>query len=256
MINHVRTHLLNRGRDGFAHTFPGEEYVPTTYQPRTLNGAASRLWQALFGHAPDRLFLNFRLYQYCNLLHTSELLGHVYYRDKRITYWPLPSERWQGVFETRLETGNHVIGGTHVCDESRGVCQEQWRLSPSNTEVVVRQLTGRGMPIQTHALTFTNGLSQPVPLAGTDLTIQIRRHETKSFLVESAAAPTTETGVLLLNCVAAVGAGSLDDFFAGDTEPFSTWRTVWRTHPSDMTRLAALLLAMAHAVESTPIRSA
>ena len=98
MINHVRTLLLNRGRDGTPRTSPGEEYVPPTFAPRALTTPLRTAFTTLYGGDPDRLMLNYRLRQLTALLHSTELEEYVLAKDPRVTYLPLDGAFFDGVF--------------------------------------------------------------------------------------------------------------------------------------------------------------
>lgn len=87
MINHFRTLLLNRsGEEAGVSAHLGDEYVPTWYRAVPLPSYLTSVRRLLFGAAPDRVYLNYRVRQCLSLMHSSELAEFVTHLDSRITY--------------------------------------------------------------------------------------------------------------------------------------------------------------------------
>lgn len=87
MINHVRTLLRNQDGQG-PPTADAEEFTPPDYTRVLLPPYLNTLRTVLFGGDPDAAMLNYRLRQYMELLHSTELAEFVYSVDTRVTYLP------------------------------------------------------------------------------------------------------------------------------------------------------------------------
>lgn len=90
MINHYRTLLLNRSREGRpAYGVYGEELIPAEYAPAQETTALQRVRATLLGTDGDALYENVRLAQYMTLLHAHQAFAeYVTGADSRITYVP------------------------------------------------------------------------------------------------------------------------------------------------------------------------
>ncbi len=87
MISHARTLLLNR--DGDKRPLPaffGEEYVPSAFRALLIPSEMLTIMRALFGSAPDDAGMNYLLWQYMKILHSTEFEDYVYALDSRVTY--------------------------------------------------------------------------------------------------------------------------------------------------------------------------
>jgi hypothetical protein len=84
MINHARTLLLN---DGEAKPdTPGEELIAANFSALPWDSTMLEARRLLFGNNADRIALNFRLRQFMELLHATELRQFITDLDSRITY--------------------------------------------------------------------------------------------------------------------------------------------------------------------------
>lgn len=261
MINHVRTLLLNRRRDGYGPDAPGEEYVPTTFTPRRLSGALATAHSLLFGSNPDRLFLNYRLRQVMGLLHATELEEFILADDNRITY-PIPPNPnfFAGVFGPTIAEGNdHTLHlrGEAACNEGPGHCQYEWRLTLDGDEAVVTQVT----PVrstQRVAFTVTNNLSTEIPLHGSEILARFTdAPDATSWKITVRTRPFTDLGVVLYNLETVLSEAGAAAIFTPAPEGIdSTLRNIWDGHQLSAYRYAALLLAMARRIDEAPQQEA
>lgn len=257
MINHVRTLLMNTAQGGYPPTFPGEEYVPA-FQPKRLTRGLRLARQLLFGSAPDRLMLNYRMRQLMELLHSTELDEYVYLLDSRVTYLPLSSVFFDDVFKLEIQqlggSGDPLyIRGTHDPNESAGQLEQVWDLTVTDDAALVVK---RRPPVKTTPVTidYTKGLCTPVPLTGTSLTAQFHQVPDGTYWkITSRARPRTDLMQLLSQLVSAFGEqGDQEVFPPLAPEPVATFERVWRHHELAPYRYSALLLAMAWKINGLP----
>lgn len=262
MINHFRTLLLNRnGEEGFSADTPGEEFVPPEYKARRLPPSVRLPLQTLFGISPDRAFLNFRLRQLLQIVHSTELADHITACDPRITYWPFVSDDYfdETFAATVTKTNGYstaYLMGSHVADEARGRCYANWSVTvfEEGTANVLQMAGGSGPAVQS-VYTAAAGLSSPVPLTGSDLHIRFTSPaEGSRWTVTSFARPVQDIGALLLRLEVLLGQGGLDVIMGNPlVEPYATYKSIMDTHPAAGYRFSALLLALAHRIEESPV---
>lgn len=261
MINHVRTLLLNRdGNHGYGYDYPGEEFVLPAFRakavPTFLNGAL----RMLFGSSPDRLFLNYRMRQIMSLLHSTELEEFVLLPDSRVTYWPMVDDGFVDTFTNTVEqylgpyTRIFVIGMA-AADDGAGKSELQWKLryyvSGQHYIEITRQ-TPVGAP-EVMELTFTDSLSEEVPLSGSAIRFRIEQPIAGGveWIVTVRATPAIDFGVTLQKAIQLIGQSGIDNLFLSATEPVPTLKTVWETHPLFAYRYSAMLLAIACYLDGT-----
>lgn len=86
MINHGRTLLMNSsGTELVPDWVLGEQLIDPTFVALALPQYLLDIRHRLFGAAPDRQFMNYRLAQYMNVLHATELLDYLTALDPRMT---------------------------------------------------------------------------------------------------------------------------------------------------------------------------
>ena len=188
MINHARTLLLNVSAAAYAPGELGEEYVPP-YSALKLPTYLQTARRIIFGTAPDRVFLNYRVNELMRLLHQTELSEFVYALDSRVTYWPqsktdffLPqqqviTQKLFGVYETKL----NIIGNPKP-DNARGRAYREYTVringavgeevvtitsttTPEEIEVPLAWLQDNQPVLRLQAgAVGTRGLSEPIDL--------------------------------------------------------------------------------------------
>jgi hypothetical protein len=260
MVNRIRTLLMNRGRDGYDHDFPGEEYVEGTFIRKKLSTYLLRFHQALFGREPDRLFLNFRLRQLMTLIHSTELEEYVSIPDPRITYLPLDSQTLfdeaftPSAIQTAGDTAPIYVSGVHEADEAIGLAQQSWKIEnlADNMLRITRQRPRLSTVDMSYAI--SHELSTTITLPGSALNFRIRAADVgATWRIHVAGRPARDIGQVIEQAVAALGDEGLQGIFPPlPTEPLLTFRNVWTDHPFAPYRYAALLLAFAEQIDRAP----
>ena len=104
MINHVRTFIINTGRNGHGLDEPGEEFIDTDFVPRHLPPGMASIHRVLFGGVSDRLFMNYRIRQIMQIMHATPLEQDIYIPDNRVTYLPFKDDLFSMTTEFDLAT--------------------------------------------------------------------------------------------------------------------------------------------------------
>lgn len=255
MINHLRTLLLNVDGSSRPETgYPGEEFVEPTFKATALTPALLTVRQALFGVAPDRALLNYRLRQLTTCVHATELGEYATALDSRVTYWPV---RDPSIFDNLnlgtviLQTAGpaqagYVIGGPLT---GNGRMYYKWRVaSVDPTHVQIDVLTS---PQGTTTVEYevAGGLSSPIPLPGSTLKFMFAQGQPVAYVVTALARPS-----LSLHAVAGVADGVMtlpvrDALFTA-AEPYLTFSNLWSRHPQLPYRVGGLALALAYRTEA------
>lgn len=269
MINHARTLLMN-----VAGWFPkeiGEEFMPDNYRPVSPTPALALVRSILYGTTPDRLFLNYRTLQLMTLLHSTELEEHVLALDKRITYWPSTRQQFfNATFGTTYvqhagPTVQVSFLGDAVADDRVGRSQDSWAVTIPEEGVANVQRVKAPRTAYAEAFTTSGGLSSPIPLVGTDLTLRISAGTAgvegmigAALFINNIGRPQLDLGELDAMLQTTVDRTMLDQIFYGDgasviegpTEPFRTFRNLWHSHPLLAYRLGGLLLGCIYRTEA------
>ncbi len=256
MVNHFRTLLLNdNGSNVPGKDFPGEEYVDPLFRAVSLPTFLTVLRGILFGTAPDRAAMNYRLRQYMMLLHSTAMHQHVVALDPRITYLPFTDQTlFLSTFKTSVNqiTGSATlfVNGVQNVADLTGRSFYQWTITIlTNTTVQIDQVVPIG-PSLIYSYTSTDGLSSAVPLGSSGLTVQFPTNELSSWQVLSYGRPVDDVSTILARAKVA-GQANLDQLFGVGTplvssEPFKTFSNLWGSHYELAYQLGGLLAAVAY----------
>ncbi len=99
----------------------------------------------------------------------------------------------------------------------------------------------------TTTLEFAGGLSQPVPVPGTGITLRVRDDapEATAWILRAAGIPEADLGDVV-HKIEAAGADVLISLFGeAPAEPYLTWKNLWYSDRPLPYRLGAVLLAVA-----------
>lgn len=257
MINHARTLLLNiDGEPAGYGQQPGDEFVPPTYLAAVLPSYLQQVHKVLFGSGPDRIQLNYRVRQCLGLLHRTELVEFVTDLDPRITYDVLPAdELFDSLFQTVVQpladtTDQLFIQGKATKENTgEGRLQDQWLLTrTSSSQVEMVYLSRPSVLTESAILFYTHGLSSRIDLPGeAGLGFKLEEGTDGSWYIESTVRPVRSLDQILAELdvltedirLELFGVGSSQ----GSTEPFRTFRNLYRYHPELHYRLGGLLLA-------------
>lgn len=256
VINQVRTLLLNRGRDGQSLMQPGEEYIPADFVPRVVPQQFVLLRSMLFGTNPDRLFLNYRMRQLMQLIHSTPLAQDVLADDPRITYLPFKDDLFQSAFKATItQTAGPAwpidVRGEYVVTSGSSLMRQLWTITvgEAGTVTVTKR---RGVVEQAVTVVVAD---TPVSLPSS--TMQVYLHNAPAgctFQIEVTARPVGDLGSIMSGATAVVG-NQLDTIFptiTDDTSPLATWKQIWLKHPDNPMKYAAMLLAMAYRIGQMP----
>lgn len=272
MINHARTLLLNLDGPSLPSDL-GEEYIPTRFRAVTLTPELTTVRTVLFGSAPDRLYLNYRTAQLMSLLHATEWVSHVLALDPRVTYMPNTQQRFfNALFEPAAYQHNGTpVGvsflGDNVANDNAGIARNSWLLT-FDVEGVATVLRTKN-PRTSVDFTFqtANGLTAPIPLHGSRLSVQIGTGGANigaegllgaKFVLEATARPELNVGNIaatlrqldytLVNRIFYGDAGAAPD--GSLPEPFASFKQLWEQHPVTAYQLCGLLLAVIYRTEA------
>jgi len=247
MINHVRTLLMNQPRGSYRVTDPGEEYISPRFIAAVWPTALQLFRNTLFGAHPDRLFINFRMRQLMQLIHSTELADDVTKDDLRLTYLPFNDDMFADVFGVTIEqpaeqNGNLTLLGQPAADEHNGRTTSIWHLAIDTTSVDVTPL-GAGMvtvPIQ----------DSTILLPGTSLRVTTHMMTPDmTAKITVRAKPMTAINALLDQAIAVIGGRGIETVFPYQApDRVQTWKRIFLNHPSTIMRQAAFLLGLAACV--------
>jgi hypothetical protein len=258
VINHARTLLLNSTtakRPGI--NFPGEEIVPASFIPVKQTAAVKTFRDALFGTSPDNLFLNYRLNQLLRTVHSTDYADYITSLDNRITYELTGSEpfgRFQfGVTGRSLHITNPTLtasGVFHPANEL-GRAEERWVIEI--TDIGGARATIQNLRTQntiTQSITLNNGLSSPIPLEDTGITVQVKfvGVETK-ILVIAQGRPSDDLASLATHIEKYVGHVEGELFGFAPVEPYVTFFGLWKYANALPDRIAGLVLALVYRMD-------
>lgn len=246
MFNHVRTLLLNAdGASAPGAAVPGEEGVPAGYRAFAPPGWLAAVRAELFGRAPDRLMMNYRLRQYMGLLHATELAEHVLAYDPRVTYDPAAADlAAHPAFGVRAEGSARQIrfAGRYEPDEALGRLAAEWRVSTEAGPAVTVTPVAPAGPAVTTPVAVADGATADVPL-GRGLRCYVDPTPGEVWYVAAAARPARGLPEIVAALRDSPRAG--EAFGAAAAEPDRTYKALWAGHPALLYRLGGLLLAVA-----------
>jgi hypothetical protein len=263
MINHLRTCLLNASPANTPPpTYPGEEYVPPAYQPKTLAGDLLVAYQLLFGNNAGRSLMNWRLRELTGMLHASELEQFVRALDSRITYLPLKTDLMQqylqgpGIIPIGNTTATLSWVSPRVIVQTGNRLFFQWVLSViNNTQVTVTQYDtnfGTGTTI-TLPYTVTAGLSSPITLPDSGLQVVFTTPAVgSSWQIQAMAKPILGLPDLVNAIRSGLQPSQLNTVFGpvGTPEPFKTFRNLWERHDQLPYQLGGFVLALGYQINA------
>jgi hypothetical protein len=258
MLNHARTLLLNRSGDiAQNNAFFGEEAVPAEFKELNLPTFLDDIRRHLFGSDPDRAMLNYRIWQFMQLIHATELEQFVLDLDSRVTY---VDSRRTDMFEPETFTPAITpIGGTPeelfiqggpAVPDTRGRAQHQYRIRVlSGTTVEVKQQTP---PVGQEIFTYTlvDGVSDVHPLGDSGYSFMLSTGNSGSeWRVDIINRPQFDLGQIAA-ALDSIGEPALLQLFGtSPQEPFLTFRNLWFTNKELPFRLGGLVLALVYRTE-------
>lgn len=257
MVNACRTLLLNQPASGAPDaSYPGEEYVPPSFQSRPLPPLLAQARQLLFGAGPDRAYLNYRLRELMGLAHASELEGHVLALDPRVTYLPFNDDLFKlaaagAVVTTVIDTGQQLsfVGGRQAVPSGNQL-RFSWRLTVLDAAtylLVYDDGTGR-LVSNVRPYATDSGLSGVVLLTGSNLAVRFTAGTGSTWQIDALARPAQRLPALIADVEQGLTDDMADAVFgpAGTGEPYKTFRNCWERHDQFPYRAGGLALALAY----------
>lgn len=253
MVNHIRTLLLNCGRDGYSPADDLEEYIPPDFVPRIVPTDLQLLRRTLFGRQPDRLFVNMRMQQFMQILHASPFADLLTADDSRITYDPLAARIFSQYPQTTCEPtvgdpATFSIDGAYVVDPAVGTATRRWLITFTNTETA--HVVQRYSTAIEYAMNVTHN---SVKLPGSDLVFRVSAITPgDAYTVTASSKPPDDLGSLMSR-VAVFTAANLDTaLFSLPVSGTSLRLRNAITQQTDaVSAFAAVLLAMVYRLEQS-----
>lgn len=239
------------GSPGF--TWPGEQAMPAGFLEVELPNELDTIRARLFGADPDRAMLNYRVWQYMRLLHsTPELEGFVLDLDPRITYLQTfktdlfePDTFKPVVTQIAGIAAELFIAGSGASPDASGRMYHQYRVDVLSASTVGIEQQTKPLDFTIHDTVYTDGLSNRVTLGGSGYDIMLSTDEPSAeYRVSVFNRPSWELGDIAV-AVESVGEPVLLELFGvAPTEPFLTFKNLWTSHRELPFKLGGLLLAL------------
>jgi hypothetical protein len=245
MPNMGRTLLLNMsGENRPAQPFYGEEYVPPYFRPVDIPSGLIAVRRALFGTDPDTEGLNYSIWQYMRMLHSTEYGAYVTDLDDRITYLGDRSLLDFTYGPTVEPAGALQFVGNPGLGAANGRLRAAWNVRISGTSVTVSCMTTPRE--QTSTVTISGGLTSFVPLVPyTDYKVRIDTNLgetawTVSYLSHPGIAMNL---VSRAEGVTKIGAVAYETLFPR-RDPYTLFRELWEQHSQLPYKLSGVVLAL------------
>lgn len=251
MLNHLRTLLLNQDAALAAGAdYPGEELVAAGYAAVRPGPTEAAVRRVLFGTAPDRAYLNYRLRQYLGLLHATELAPDALAHDARVTYVDAPNDaalRAAPVVAAAAASAAAAAAALTVtagpaADDAAGRAYFRYRVEVGPAAVRVDRLVA---PVGTDAypVAFTAGLSGPVVLPDSGVRLAVPDAPGAVWEVTALARPGRAVPAVVAALADLLGSGEAL-FGRPAVGVYAPWAAVWAGRDEPAYRLAAALLAL------------
>jgi len=259
MINHLRTLLLNEsGEAALGESVPAEEFVPPEFRPVRLTRELAEVRNVLFGVAPDRAMLDYRLRQLMALLHASPLSDYITAKDPRITYWPFRDNDLfvNSVYGTTItqlagdRTNFYLQGDPRQLTDSERLLR-RWRVTVVDSDTVEVSAMHYPYSIEEFEYASVDGISAPaLPLIGSNLSFLFQTNIGAIWLIESLFRPHKGIADIIRELDTTITASIGNALFGvRPVEPYTTFSNLWHTSKQGVYRLCGVLLALAYRID-------
>lgn len=252
MPNMARTLLLNKsGESQLVNSF-AHEYVPPYYRAVTLPTGLMTIRRALFGSNPDFAGLNYSVWQYMRILHSTEYEEWVYDLDPRITYLGKKS-----IVDTEFgpsvdENGEALqFAGAPGLGSMEGRLYESWsieQLAPA----LYRITNLRTRRSEDHVVSLTDGFTNFMPMTGhRDFIVRIQTAlaTVTKWTVQYLAAPTAQMDPVNRAAQASnIGIEAYNELFPS-RDPYKLFKQLWEQHSLFPYKMSGYLLALIYRTE-------
>lgn len=250
MPNMARTLLLNADGSQYQDTSAyAYEYVPPYYRPVALPAELLTVRRALFGSEPDMAGMNYTLWQYMRVLHSTEFDEYVYALDSRVTYLNSKSCVAQQYGITVADGGAALdFTGVPALGGGSGRMSDTWRLVRAHPAYTITNLrTGRQA---THYPTVVDNLTSYMPLTGYDsymvrLWLAVAGVQT-AWHMAYLAEPSIDMGLVARAAAAANISAAAYAYLFPSRMPYTLFKELWEQHSQLSYKLSGLLLALVY----------
>lgn len=254
MFNHARTLLLNiNGSNNPGSSYLGEELVPADYAAITLPSYLENIRRPLFGAAPDRAMLNYRIRQLLTLVADTDLQEYITDLDNRITY-TLGKDKtfaehgtWSPVLTQYGGTLDDIatIGGIAERPDFTGKMFYQFNIDILSSTVIQIKRQTPPLKSQNLDLALTGDLSTAYDLYYTGHTLRVNTINPGAAWTVSGYLQPQLSLANIVSQLDSAGDDILTELFGTKRiEPWNTFRNTWYDHPELPYRLGGLVLAL------------
>jgi hypothetical protein len=253
MINGARTLLLNKsGASRPSPTFFGEEIVPRKFAAVELPTPLMTVRRALFGGSPDDAGLNYMLWQYMRVLHSTEFVEYVLALGDRITYMHDRSLLEYPFGPNVLHNSDALqFAGTPDLGGTSGRLYGSWSVQRTGGATFTLKNLRTGQQTMENP-DYAGGVTGYMSMPGhKDFMVRVfDAYATETYwVVEYLAKPNIEMDIVSrAEQLNNVGAEAYAALFSG-REPYKTFRELWENHPHLSYKLSGALLALIYQTE-------
>lgn len=242
-----RSLLLNRsGAEQPAASFFGQEYVSPSYRQVQLPSGLLSVRRALFGGDPDLAGLNYMVWQYMRLLHSTEFESYVTDIDPRVTYLNNKSlvDYPYGASVSENAEALQFIGTPSLGDNS-GRLNERWKVEQLGGAYRITSYRTGFAEVQVP--TIDGGVTSFMPMtghAGFKVRVLLGRATQSSWEVEYMAKPTSAMDPINRAVqVGKIGTEALLELFPLRA-PYDLFKQLWEQHSEFAYKMSGVLLAL------------
>jgi hypothetical protein len=250
MINQIRTLLLNiDGSNNPGPNYPGEEYVPPTFHAFQLTGAVRIVHQLMFGIAPDRALMNYRLRELLTVVHTGPMAQYVYALDPRVTYWPPQNNSLFQSIVAGVQVGNlngttaqlSIVGAAGLVYDNETLVHNYLVQVVDSSHVSINNVS--------YTYTTTDGLAGPIFFPGTGKAFVFNPVVGSQWSVSWVGIPSRRMEDVFRDLQLAVTGDLVTALFQTNLgQPNLTFFNEWDANPYLPNRMAGITLALGYAM--------
>ena len=251
--NQARTLLLNvSSNDQPVTTFYGQEYVAPGYAAVPLPSGLQTVRRALFGGDPDMAGLNYAVWQYMRILHSTEFREYVLALDDRITYLSRKS-LVDATYGPTVDPNDRALqfAGAPDLGDASGRLVDRWQVTrptPGSFTILNYRL-GRQ---ETYYPTFVDGVSDYMPMVGhTDYSVRVLEGYAvgSAWQVEYLAAAGPDMDAISRAAqLSKIGVEAYTELFP-HRDPYKLFNDLWEHHVLLPYKLSGALLALIYQTE-------
>ena len=249
--NMGRTLLLNMSGGSASAAF-ANEYVPPYYTAVDLPSGLQVVRRALFGSAADSAGMNYAVWQYMRILHSTEYADWITALDPRVTY--LSDASLVGsAFGASISPDDGALQfvGEPGLGGASGRLTEAWNIQQL-TSTSYRITNMRTRRSENHVVSVSNGITDFMPMTGhADFKVRVQTDiaTTQSWSVQYLAKPGAEMDPVNRAAQASnIGIEAYTELFPA-REPYKLFKQLWEQHSLFPYRMSGYLLALIYRTE-------